>query len=88
MLTYLFFSSVFPHSTVPSTGEICLITPDLKKGRKADHEPTVERWEETLRKAGVTEVSFFTELTNLSSRDSGYKSDEGTISSAIQKFAT
>lgn len=45
-----------PHSTVASSGEVCLITPDLKKGKKPDHEPTVDRWEEILREAGVTSV--------------------------------
>ncbi|CAB3224133.1 unnamed protein product [Arctia plantaginis] len=47
---------LLPHSTVPSTGEICLVTPDIKKGRKHDHEPTIDRWEEILRKGGVTQV--------------------------------
>lgn len=47
---------VLPHSTAASTGEICLVTPDLKKGKKVDHEPTIEHWEEKLRKAGVTNV--------------------------------
>ncbi|CAK1547151.1 unnamed protein product [Leptosia nina] len=47
---------VLPHSTCASTGEICLITPDIKKGKKPDHEPTIERWEELLSKAGVTSV--------------------------------
>ncbi|VVC87308.1 ribosomal L1 domain-containing protein CG13096 [Leptidea sinapis] len=47
---------VLPHSTVASSGEVCLITPDIKKGKKVDHEPTVERWEDILRKAGVTSV--------------------------------
>ncbi|XP_038211831.1 ribosomal L1 domain-containing protein CG13096-like [Zerene cesonia] len=45
-----------PYSTVASSGEVCLITPDLKKGKKVDHEPTIEHWEEILRKAGVTSV--------------------------------
>ncbi|XP_028177109.1 ribosomal L1 domain-containing protein CG13096-like [Ostrinia furnacalis] len=45
---------VLPHSTAASTGEICLITPDLKKGKKIDHEPTVDHWEEKLRQANVT----------------------------------
>lgn len=49
--------SVLPHSTVASTGEVCLVTPDVKKGRKHDHEPTIERWEDILRKAQVTGVS-------------------------------
>lgn len=52
---YLFFS-VLPHSTVASTKEICLITPDLKKGRKVDHEPTIDHWEQLIREAGVTSV--------------------------------
>ncbi|RVE45231.1 hypothetical protein evm_010121 [Chilo suppressalis] len=47
---------VFPHSTASSSGEVCLITPDLKKGRKIDHEPTVDHWEEILRNAGITSV--------------------------------
>ncbi|XP_047513377.1 ribosomal L1 domain-containing protein CG13096 [Pieris napi] len=47
---------VLPHSTAASPGEICLITPDLKKGKKPDHEPTIEHWEDLLRKAGVTSV--------------------------------
>ncbi|XP_047529648.1 ribosomal L1 domain-containing protein CG13096 [Vanessa atalanta] len=45
-----------PNSTMASSGEVCLITPDLKKGKKVDHEPTVDHWEEILRKAGVTAV--------------------------------
>lgn len=47
---------VFPHSTCFSTNEVCLVTPDIKKGRKHDHEPTVDRWEELLRNANVTTV--------------------------------
>nr|XP_021189928.2 ribosomal L1 domain-containing protein 1 [Helicoverpa armigera] len=47
---------LLPHSTIASTGEVCLITPDIKKGRKHDHEPTIDRWEEILRKEGVTGV--------------------------------
>ncbi|CAH2106454.1 unnamed protein product [Euphydryas editha] len=47
---------ILPHSTVASSGEVCLITPDIKKGKKVDHEPTVDRWEEILRQAGVTSV--------------------------------
>ncbi|CAG9094746.1 unnamed protein product [Plutella xylostella] len=49
-------SFVLPHSTVSLNGEVCLITPDLKKGKKIDHEPTVDHWEEQLRKAGVSNV--------------------------------
>ncbi|XP_023947040.2 ribosomal L1 domain-containing protein CG13096 [Bicyclus anynana] len=45
-----------PHTTVSTTGEVCLVTPDLKKGRKIDHEPTVEHWEDLLRAAGVKSV--------------------------------
>ncbi|XP_045771342.1 ribosomal L1 domain-containing protein CG13096-like [Maniola jurtina] len=47
---------VLPHSTISTTGEVCLVTPDLRKGKKIDHEPTVEHWEEMLRSAGVTSV--------------------------------
>ncbi|KAM3964367.1 ribosomal L1 domain-containing protein CG13096 [Aphomia sociella] len=47
---------VLPHSTCFSTNEVCLITPDLKKGKKHDHEPTVDRWEEILNKANVTSI--------------------------------
>ncbi|KAJ0177175.1 hypothetical protein K1T71_007184 [Dendrolimus kikuchii] len=47
---------IIPNSTVASTGEVCLITPDLKKGRKIDHEPTIDKWEELLRKKDVTAV--------------------------------
>ncbi|XP_075973453.1 ribosomal L1 domain-containing protein CG13096-like [Anticarsia gemmatalis] len=47
---------LLPNSTISSTGEVCLVTPDIKKGRKHDHEPTIDRWEEILRKAGVTQV--------------------------------
>lgn len=53
----MLFYSVLPHSTLGSTGEVCFITPDLKKGRKVDHEPTVDHWEDKLRAAGVTAVS-------------------------------
>ncbi|XP_030036567.1 ribosomal L1 domain-containing protein CG13096 [Manduca sexta] len=56
---------VLPHSTFASTGEICLITPDLKKGRKIDHEPTVDHWEELLRKEGVTSVKTVLPLRQL-----------------------
>lgn len=52
------FFSLLPHSTVPSTGEVCLVTPDIKKGRKHDHDPTIEQWEEVLRKVNVTQVSW------------------------------
>lgn len=53
----MFYSSVLPHSTVATSGEICLITPDLKKGRKVDHEPTIDHWEQLIKEAGVTAVS-------------------------------
>ncbi|XP_059045298.1 ribosomal L1 domain-containing protein CG13096 [Achroia grisella] len=47
---------VLPHSTCFSTNEICLVTPDLKKGKRHDHEPTIDRWEDILRNANVTAV--------------------------------
>ncbi|CAH2236823.1 jg8574 [Pararge aegeria aegeria] len=47
---------VLPHSTLSKTGEVCLVTPDLKKGKKIDHDPTIEHWEDMLRGAGVTTV--------------------------------
>lgn len=47
---------MFPHSTLSSTGEVCLVTPDLKKGKKPDHEATIEQWKDLLEKAGVTSV--------------------------------
>lgn len=34
--------------------EICLIVPDLKRGRRQDHEPTIEYYEELLKTKGVT----------------------------------
>ncbi|CAH2037545.1 unnamed protein product, partial [Iphiclides podalirius] len=54
-----------PHSTVPSTGEICLITPDLKKGKKIDHEPTIDHWQELLKEAGVKEIKTVLPLRQL-----------------------
>ncbi|KAL4712288.1 hypothetical protein ACJJTC_004050 [Scirpophaga incertulas] len=59
------FRFVLPHSTAASTGEICLITPDLKKGKKIDHEPTIDHWEEILKKAGVTSVKTVLPLRQL-----------------------
>lgn len=47
---------MLPHCTAATTGEICLITPDLKKGKKIDHEPTIDHWKDILQEAGVTEV--------------------------------
>ncbi|CAK1596102.1 unnamed protein product [Parnassius mnemosyne] len=56
---------ILPHSTAASTGEICLITPDLKKGKKVDHEPTVEHWKDILKEAGVTEIKTVLPLRQL-----------------------
>ncbi|CAG9786199.1 unnamed protein product [Diatraea saccharalis] len=56
---------VLPHSTAASTGEICLITPDIRKGKKIDHEPTIDHWEEILKKADVTCVKTVLPLRQL-----------------------
>ncbi|XP_014367592.2 ribosomal L1 domain-containing protein CG13096 [Papilio machaon] len=56
---------VLPHSTAASTGEICLITPDLKKGKRIDHEPTIDHWKDILQAAGVTEVKTVLPLRQL-----------------------
>ncbi|XP_013169512.1 PREDICTED: ribosomal L1 domain-containing protein CG13096-like [Papilio xuthus] len=56
---------VLPHSTAASTREICLITPDLKKGKRIDHEPTIDHWKDILQEAGVTEVKTVLPLRQL-----------------------
>lgn len=51
-----YLSYVLPYSNVYSDAEICLVPKDIKKGKKADHEPTIELWQELLEKEGVTKV--------------------------------
>ncbi|XP_068631630.1 ribosomal L1 domain-containing protein CG13096 [Battus philenor] len=56
---------VLPHSTAASTREICLITPDLKKGKKIDHEPTIDHWKDIFSEAGINEIKTVLPLRQL-----------------------
>ncbi|XP_044733250.1 ribosomal L1 domain-containing protein 1 [Chrysoperla carnea] len=45
-----------PHNLLSNTSDVCLFVPDLHKGRKTDHEPTIEHYEDLLRSHGVKNI--------------------------------
>lgn len=45
------------NSLVTDSTEVCLIVPDLKKGRRVDYEPTVEHYENLLRENKVNNIN-------------------------------
>ncbi|XP_017887539.1 ribosomal L1 domain-containing protein 1-like [Ceratina calcarata] len=47
---------VLPHSMVSETDEVALFVGDLERGRRKDYEPTVEHYEDLLRKHGCTRI--------------------------------
>lgn len=55
---YFFRSSDLPHWLITDTSDICLFVTDLKKGRRVDHEPTIQHYEDLLREKGITMVIF------------------------------
>ncbi|XP_049832569.1 ribosomal L1 domain-containing protein 1-like [Schistocerca gregaria] len=46
-----------PHPLVTETSDICLFVPDLKKGPRIDHEPTVAHYRELLDQHGVKQIT-------------------------------
>ncbi|XKL60929.1 hypothetical protein PGB90_007986 [Kerria lacca] len=44
------------HSLVTNTSEVCLIVADLIRGRKVNHEMTINRYKKILEKKGITDV--------------------------------
>lgn len=44
-------------SLLTDTSEVCLIVPDLKRGRKVDYEPTVEHYENLLRENKISYIN-------------------------------
>ncbi|XP_034193427.1 ribosomal L1 domain-containing protein 1 [Osmia lignaria lignaria] len=47
---------LLPHSIISSNDEVALFVGDFEKGRKKDYEPTIEYYEDLLRKHGCTSV--------------------------------
>lgn len=50
-------SSCLPHPLIDKSSDVCLIVPDLKKGKHIDHEPTVEHYKNLLEKNNITGIS-------------------------------
>jgi hypothetical protein len=50
-------SSCLPHPLIDKSSDVCLFVPDLKKGRREDHEPTIEHYKELLEKNNITGIS-------------------------------
>ncbi|XP_034938974.1 ribosomal L1 domain-containing protein CG13096-like [Chelonus insularis] len=48
---------LLPNVMMSSTDEVALFVPDLERGRRKDHEKTVEHWETILREKGVTNIN-------------------------------
>lgn len=44
------------HNLLTDTSEVCLIVSDLKRGRRVDYNPTVEHYEEILRKNKIENI--------------------------------
>lgn len=53
----IFFNRKLPHWLLTETSDVCLFVSDLKKGKKIDHEPTIQHYEDLLRSKGVTKVN-------------------------------
>lgn len=51
------FHRVLPYSLKTDIADVCLFVPDLIKGTKVDHEPTIEHYQGVLQKHGVTGIS-------------------------------
>ncbi|PNF21030.1 hypothetical protein B7P43_G08406 [Cryptotermes secundus] len=51
------FRFCLPHPLIDKSSEVCLIVPDLKKGKHIDHEPTVEHYKNLLEKNNITGIS-------------------------------
>jgi hypothetical protein len=57
-------SSRLPHPLIDKSSDVCLFVPDLKKGKKEDHEPTVEHYKGLLKKNNITGISQVTFHSN------------------------
>ena len=56
-LLFLFFSRVLPHSPLVDKKDVCVITRDLEKGLKVDHEATINHFKELLEEKSVEVAS-------------------------------
>jgi len=54
-----------PHSPQPESRDVCLIVKDLQKGIKADHEPTVQHFQQILAQNGVDQITQVMSLREL-----------------------
>lgn len=50
-------SSRLPHPLIDKSSDVCLFVPDLKKGKREDHEPTIKHYKDLLEKNNVTGIS-------------------------------
>lgn len=51
-----FMRILLPHSIISSNDEVALFVGDLQRGRRRDYEPTIEYYENLLRKHGCTKI--------------------------------
>ncbi|CAK9803865.1 Ribosomal L1 domain-containing protein CG13096 [Anthophora plagiata] len=51
-----FMRILLPHSLMTTNDEVALFVGDLQRGRRKDYEPTVEHYEDLLRKHGCTRI--------------------------------
>ncbi|KAJ4444347.1 hypothetical protein ANN_06139 [Periplaneta americana] len=51
------FRFCLPHPLVDRSSDVCLFVPDLKKGKREDHEPTKEYYNDILQKNNISGIS-------------------------------
>ena len=52
-----FLVSIIPHPLIQESSEVCLFVPNLKKGKREDHEPTIEYYKDLLEKHEIKSIS-------------------------------
>lgn len=50
------YCRALPHSLITDTTDICLIVPDLVRGRNVDHEKTYHHYKDLLAKNGIKNI--------------------------------
>lgn len=71
-----------PRCSIPEPRDVCLIVKDFEKGIKADHEPTVNHFNEMLAVNGIDDI---TQVISLRELKVEYKQYEAKTS-LCQKF--
>ncbi|XP_053975192.1 ribosomal L1 domain-containing protein CG13096-like [Hylaeus volcanicus] len=61
------------HSIVSSNDEVALFVGDLQRGRRKDYEPTIEHYEELLRKHGCTSIKAILPLNQVKTEYDQYE---------------